>query len=254
MEGKMTRFLLIVMALLAFVLGTGIHAEASKSDIISTSEGDLKITLIGHGTLMFEHGGKILHVDPWTEVGNYTSLPKADLVLITHHHRDHFDPAALEKIIKDNTIIVMTQKCAEQIEDMSWSPILMANGDKRTLGGFSIEAIPAYNLVHKRESGEPFHPKGEGNGYIITFGDKRIYVAGDTENTPEMKALKDIDAAFIPMNLPFTMDSTMAADAVKAFKPKILYPYHTRSKGEDQVAGFMELMKGFDEVDIRILK
>jgi L-ascorbate metabolism protein UlaG (beta-lactamase superfamily) len=254
MEGKMTRYLFVGVVLLAFLFGICIHAEASKSDIIPTSKGDLKITLIGHGTLMFEHSGKIIHVDPWTEVGNYTSLPKADLVLITHHHRDHLDPDALDNTIKDSTIIMMTQKCAEQIEDMRWSPILMANGDKRTMAGFTIEAIPAYNLVHKRESGDPYHPKGEGNGYIIIFGDKRIYVAGDTENTPEMKALQDIDAAFIPMNLPYTMDSKMAADAVKAFKPKVVYPYHTRSKEEDQVAGFMELMKGFDEVDIRILK
>jgi L-ascorbate metabolism protein UlaG (beta-lactamase superfamily) len=254
MEEKMTRFLLIGVVLLVFVFGIYNYAEAAKTDIIHTSEGDLKITLIGHGTLMFEYVGKIIHVDPWTKVGNYASLPKADLVLITHHHRDHLDPAALEQIIKDNTIIVMTQKCADQIEDMSWSPILMANGDKKTLGGFSIDAIPAYNLVHKRESGVPFHPKGEGNGYIITFGDKRIYVAGDSENTPEMKALKDIDAAFIPMNLPYTMDSAMAADAAKAFKPKVLYPYHTRSKEGDQVAGFIELMQGFDEVNIRILK
>jgi L-ascorbate metabolism protein UlaG (beta-lactamase superfamily) len=164
------------------------------------------------------------------------------------------DPAALEQIVKDNTIIVMTPKCAEQIEDMNRPPILMVNGDKRTSGGFSIEAVPAYNLVHKRESGDPFHPKGEGNGYIITFGDKRIYVAGDTENTPEMKTLKGIDAAFIPMNLPYTMDSAMAADAAKAFKPKLVYPYHTRSKEGDQLAGFIELMKGFDGVIIRILK
>ena len=254
MEGNMTRFLLVGLVLSAFVFGTGIYAAAAKTDIIPTSEGDLKITLIGHGTIMFEYGGKIIHVDPWTKVGDYTSLPKADLVLITHHHRDHLDPAALELIAKDNTIIVMTQKCAEQIEGMSWSPILMANGDKKTSCGFSIEAIPAYNLVHKRESGDPFHPKGEGNGYIITFGDKRIYVAGDTENTPEMKALKGIDAAFIPMNLPYTMDSKMAADAVKAFKPRLVYPYHTRSKEGDQVAGFIELMKGFDEVIIRTLK
>ena len=109
---------------------------------------------------------------------------------------------------------MMTQKCAEQIEDMGWSPILMKNGDKKIWGGISIVAIPACNLVHKRESGAPFHPKGEGNGYIITSGDKRIYVAGDTENTPGMKALMGIDAAVIPMNLPYTMDSAMAADAV----------------------------------------
>ena len=117
-----------------------------------------------------------------------------------------------------------------------------------------MEAIPAYNLVHKRENGTPFHPKGEGNGYILTFGNKRIYVAGDTENTPKMKALNNIDAAFIPMNLPYTMDSAMAADAVKAFKPRLVYPYHTTSNEEDQVPGFIELMKGFDEIDIRILK
>ena len=151
-------------------------------------------------------------------------------------------------------MMVMTRKSAEQIEDMSESPILVANGNKITECGFSIEATPAYNWVHKRESGAPFHPKGEDNGYIITFGDKHIYVAGDTENTQEMKALKGIDAAFIPMNLPYTMDSAMAADAVKAFKPKLVYPYHTTSKEGDQVAGFMALMKGFDGVDTRKYK
>ena len=250
----MMRFLLIGMVLLVFVFGMGIYAQAAQTDIIPTAKGDLKITLIGHGTLMFEYGGEIIHVDPWTKVGDYSSLPKADLILITHHHRDHLDIAALEQILKDNTVVVMTQKCAEQIEAMNWSPILMANGDKKTVSGFSIEAVPAYNLVHKREDGTPFHPKGEGNGYILTFADKRIYVAGDTENTPEMKALKNIDAAFIPMNLPYTMDSAMAADAVKAFKPRLVYPYHTTSNEEDQVPGFIELMKGFDDVDIRILK
>ena len=102
----------------------------------------------------------------------------------------------------------------------------MANGDVKTVAAMTIEAVPAYNLVHKRGSGEPFHPKGQGNGYVITFGDKRVYVAGDTENTPEMKALKDIDIAFLPMNLPYTMTPEMVADAAEAFKPKILYPYH----------------------------
>lgn len=248
------RFLLMGLVLLVFVFGMGIYSQAAQTDIIPTAKGDLKITLIGHGTLMFEYGGKIIHVDPWSKVGDYTSLPKADMILITHHHRDHLDIVALEQIIKDNTIIVMTQKCTEQIESMKWSPSLMANGDKKTVTGFPIEAVPAYNLVHKREDGAPFHPKGEGNGYILTFADKRIYVAGDTENTPEMKALKNIDVAFIPMNLPYTMDSAMAADAVKTFKPRLVYPYHTTSNEEDQVPGFIELMIGFDDVDIRILK
>ncbi|WDP88531.1 MAG: MBL fold metallo-hydrolase [Desulfobacter sp.] len=250
----MTRLIIAGVILLAFVFGSGLHADAAKTDIIPTSEGRLKITLVGHGSLIFEYGGKTIHVDPWTKMGDYNSLPKADLVLVTHHHRDHLDPAALDIIRKDNTIVVMTPKCARQMEVGNGPPpVLMANGDKKKLAGFSIEAIPAYNRVHKRDNGEPFHPKGEGNGYIITFGDKRIYVAGDTENTPEMKALKGIDAAFIPMNLPYTMDSEMAADAAKAFKPRLLYPYHTRSKEADQVPGFIKLMRGIEGVEIRDL-
>ncbi len=251
----MTQFILAVVVLLACLFGTDVYAQANQTDVVPTSEGDLKMTLIGHGSLMFEHGEKIIHVDPWTKVGDYASLPKADLVLITHHHSDHLDTVALEQIKKDNTITVMPPKCAEKIKNLyESSPILMTNGDKKTLYGFLIEAIPAYNLVHMRDNAVPFHPKGEGNGYIITFGDKRIYVAGDTENTGEMKALKNIDAAFIPMNLPYTMDSAMAADAVKAFKPKLVYPYHTTSNEEDQVPGFIELMKGFAEVTIRNMK
>ena len=156
----MARLLLAAVALSAFGLGTGGYAEATRTDIIPTSEGNLKITLIGHGTLMFEYGGKIIHIDPWTKVGNYSSLPKADLVLITHHHRDHLDPAALKEIIKDNTIIVMTQKCSEEVKDMGLSPKIMANGDKGIIGGFSIEAIPAYNLVHKRENGGTLPSQG----------------------------------------------------------------------------------------------
>ena len=129
----------------------------------------------------------------------------------------------------------------------------MTNGQVKTVAGIKVEAVPAYNLVHMRSAGQPYHPKGEGNGYIITLGDKRVYVAGDTENTPEMKALNNIDVAFLPMNLPYTMDSAMAADAAKTFKPKILYPYHTLFS-QDQVSGFVELMKGVGGVEIRILK
>ncbi len=116
-----------------------------------------------------------------------------------------------------------------------------------------IEAVPAYNLVHMRSNGQPYHPKGESNGYVITFGNKRVYVAGDTENIPEMKALNNIDVAFLPMNLPYTIYSAMAADAAKAFEPKILYPYHTLFS-EYQVSGFVELMKGVEGVEIRVAK
>jgi L-ascorbate metabolism protein UlaG (beta-lactamase superfamily) len=127
----------------------------------------------------------------------------------------------------------------------------MHNGDVKTIEGLKIEAVPAYNLVHMRSEGVPFHPKGSGNGYVITFGDKRIYVAGDTENIPEMKKLKDIDYAFLPMNLPYTMTPEMVADAAKAFKPKILYPYHY---GKTNPAKLVALMEDTSQVEIRIRK
>ena len=125
----------------------------------------------------------------------------------------------------------------------------MKNGDVKTIGGLKIEAVPAYNLVHKRPNGSPYHPKGSGNGYIITFGDKRVYVAGDTENVPEMKKLKNIDIAFLPMNLPYTMTPEMVADAAKAFKPRILYPYHF---GETDTSKLVALLKDAKGIEVRI--
>jgi L-ascorbate metabolism protein UlaG (beta-lactamase superfamily) len=127
----------------------------------------------------------------------------------------------------------------------------MNNGDVKTVEGLKIEAVPAYNIVHKRDTGQPFHPKGIGNGYIITFGGKRVYVAGDTENTPEMKSLKNIDIAFLPMNIPYTMTPEMVADAAKAFKPKILYPYHF---GETDTSKLVSLLKETPEIEVRIRK
>ena len=127
----------------------------------------------------------------------------------------------------------------------------MKNGDVKTVEGFKIEAVPAYNIVHTRDGKNPFHPKGVGNGYIITFGDKRVYVAGDTENTPEMKALKGIDIAFLPMNLPYTMTPEMVADAAKAFRPKILYPYHY---GETDTSKLVDLLKNDKDIEVRIRK
>lgn len=220
-------------------------AQDKEGDIIKTSDGELKITLIGHGTLMFTFGGKIIHIDPVFQQADYNKMPKADLILITHEHGDHFDAAAIKVIRKVETEIVLTQICAQQVK----GGIVMKNGDVKTVLGLKIEAVPAYNIVHKRGNGQPFHPQGNGNGYVITFGNKRVYVAGDTENTPEMKNLKDIDIAFLPMNLPYTMTPQMVADAAKAFKPKILYPYHF---GNTDTNELVKLLKGEKWLKIRI--
>ena len=218
-----------------------------EKDVIKTSAGDLEITFLGHGSVMLEFDAKVIHVDPFGRVADYGKLPKADFVFITHHHADHLDPDALKKIRKKNTVMVISQKCAEDVKD----GIIMKNGEARDVGGIKTEAVPAYNLVHKRKDGRFFHPKGEGNGYVLTFGDKRVYFAGDTENTPEMKALKNIDIAFLPMNLPYTMTPEMVADAAKAFKPKVLYPYHY---GETDPALLVDLLKDIESIEVRVRK
>lgn len=220
--------------------------EKFETDAIKTSAGNLEITFIGHGTLMFTFGGKVIHIDPWTQLADYSKLPKADLILLTHEHRDHLDLKAVDILRKERAAIVCPKITAEQIKGAT----VMNNGDVKTVEGLTIKAVPAYNLVHKRDTGQPFHPKGDGNGYLITFGDKNVYVAGDTENIPEMKALKGIDIAFLPMNLPFTMTPEMVADAVLAFKPKILYPYHF---GETDTPKLLALLKD-SGIEVRIRK
>jgi len=234
-------FLLVFM----LVATTAIAKQQFQTDTIKTSDGDLEITFIGHGTLMFNYGGKIFHVDPWGKLADYTELPKADVIILTHEHPDHLDPAAIKKIRTKNTVVVLTETCAQTVP----GGIIMHNGDTKEVDGVKIEAVPAYNIVHMRAPGVPYHPKGVGNGYVFTFGDKRVYVAGDTENTPEMKNLKSIDVAFLPMNLPYTMTPEMVADAAKAFKPKVLYPYHT---GDTDLSKLTNLMKGVQGIDVRL--
>jgi len=229
------------------MVSSALAQEKFETDIIKTSAGDLKTTFIGHGSLIFNFGGKVIHVDPYGDVADYSTLPKADFILLTHDHRDHLDLKALNAVRTEKTVVVLTETCAKQVQ----GGIVMTNGDVKTVEGLKIEAVPAYNIVHKRDTGEPFHPKGTGNGYLITFGDKRVYLAGDTENTPEMKALKNIDIAFLPMNLPYTMTPEMVADGAKAFKPKILYPYHF---GETDTSKVVALLKGTPEIEVRIRK
>ncbi len=209
-----------------------------SEDVFKTSGGDLKITFISHATLMFTYGGKVIQVDPVSGYADYAKLPKADLILVTHEHGDHLDAKAIQAVSTAETVVVANAATKGLPKAM-----VMANGEVKTVAGFKIEAVPAYNLE------KSFHPKGRGNGYIITFGDKRVYVAGDTENTPEMKSLKGIDIAFLPMNLPYTMTPEMVADAAKAFRPKILYPYHF---GNTDTSILVNLLKDEKGIEVRI--
>jgi L-ascorbate metabolism protein UlaG (beta-lactamase superfamily) len=221
--------------------------EKFEKDVVPTSAGDLIITFLGHGSLMFDFNEVNISVDPFSQVADYSQLPKADLILITHEHHDHLDKGALASVRTEKSDLILTETCAHQVE----GGIVMQNGDVRTVRGIQVEAVPAYNLVHKRENGQPFHPKGIGNGYILTFGDQRVYIAADTENTREMKALNDIDVAFLPMNLPYTMTPEMVADAAKTFQPKILYPYHY---GNTDTGKLLELLSDEPGIEVRIRK
>jgi L-ascorbate metabolism protein UlaG (beta-lactamase superfamily) len=217
------------------------------TDKFKTSQGDLVITFLGHGTLMMSCGGVIIHVDPVSQMADYAQLPKADLILVTHEHPDHFDLNAINAVKTGKTALVVTENVAKMVGE----GIVLKNGDVKTIQGFKIEAVPAYNLVHLRSPGVPYHPKGLGNGYIVTCGEKRIYIAGDTENTPEMKSLRNIDIAFLPMNLPYTMTPEMVADAAKAFRPKILYPYHY---GNTDTSKLTYLLRDEKDIEVRIRK
>lgn len=242
----MAKHIFALCGIILFSLTAGL-AQDFEVDSFNTSQGELKITCIGHGTLMLYWSGKTIHIDPVSNYADYSLLPKADLILITHDHGDHLDPKAINEISKDNTDIILTEKCLAKFS----GGIVMKNGDNKTLSGVTIEAVPAYNIKHMRRSETPFHPKGEGNGYVLTLADKRVYIAGDTENTPEMKALTGIDIAFLPMNLPYTMTPAMVADSVLAFSPKVLYPYHY---GNTDPQELLSLLSDAKEIEIRIRK
>ena len=245
----MARLSLVWLGSVLIIAMAGLMQTASPSDLIKTSGGNLEIKHVGHASLIFKYSGKVIHVDPFSKMGGYSRLPKADLVLITHEHQDHLDGRAIKEILTDRTKVVSNESAAEKVK----GALIMRNGDVKTLNGLKIEAVPAYNLVHRRDSGQLYHPKGRGNGYVITFGDKRVYVAGDTENIPEMKSLKKIDIAFLPVNLPYTMTAEMVVDAAQAFKPKVLAPYHY-DLGQSDLSKLKGLMKGVQGIEFRILK
>jgi L-ascorbate metabolism protein UlaG (beta-lactamase superfamily) len=236
---------LFYVGLAALAVATVTVAQGFERDVIRTSAGDVEITFIGHASVVFTFGGKVIHVDPVSRLADYSKLPKADLILITHAHGDHLDPAAIAAVRTDKTVVVGSPVCAGKVAGL----VVMHNGEAKSFLGVPITAVPAYNIVHKRADGTPYHPKGEGNGYVLAFGDTRIYVGGDTENTPEMKALKNIAVAFLPMNLPYTMTPEMVADAARAFRPKILYPYHYGDTDPDRL---VKLLAGEKGIEVRV--
>jgi L-ascorbate metabolism protein UlaG (beta-lactamase superfamily) len=208
----------------ALLFAAAVYAQPTRPvEEFKTSAGTLKITPIRHASLMIEAGGQTIAVDPWSQ-GNYEGLPKADLILITDIHGDHLDPAAIEKVRKSGTVIFAPKAVTEKLSEAT----AIANGETRNWNKWTVEAVPMYNLKRGPAEGRLYHDKGRGNGYVVTYGGLRIYIAGDTEGVPEMRALRNIDVAFVPMNLPYTMTPEEAADAVRAFKPKVVYPYHYR--------------------------
>jgi L-ascorbate metabolism protein UlaG (beta-lactamase superfamily) len=231
-------------------------AQADKpGDRIPAENGDILVYPIDHASFVLTWSGKTVYVDPVGGAKKYAGLPKPDAVLITHAHFDHFDVRTLEGLIAADSAakIVAPQAVADKMPagPLADKTKAIAAGEKAEVSGVLIEAVPAYNITPERKK---FHPKGEGLGYVIQLGGKRIYAAGDTEDTPEVRKLKQIDAAFLPMNLPYTMDVKSAADAVRQFKPKIVYPYHYRS-ADKTMADLDEFRKLAGEgIEVRVLK
>jgi L-ascorbate metabolism protein UlaG (beta-lactamase superfamily) len=195
---------------------------AAAADEFPTSAGPVRITPIQHASVMIEAGGKVIYIDP--AQGNYDGRPPADLILITDTHGDHLVPAVVEKLRTPQTAVFAPEAALGALPGAT----IVRNGETKTWGAWTVEAVPMYNIARGPGPGKLYHEKGRGNGYVLTFGGRRFYFAGDTEGIPEMRALRNIDVAFVPMNLPYTMPPEEAADAVRAFRPRVVYPYHYR--------------------------
>ncbi len=243
-----------IIVLLLLLPGAALRAATSnhQADVIQTSQGPLKIQPLYHGSVMFEFGGKIILVDPWSQ-GDFTDIPQADLIVITHTHQDHLDLALVNKLKKPETIIVGPPAVIDTLNcfPACGYPEIVTDSDKKTIMGIGIEGVPMYNLEQGSRPGMPYHHKGIGSGYVLTFGDTRVYLSGDTECTPEMKALNNISIAFLAMNPPRTESTVEAAGCVKAFRPKIVYPYHYRGSKLEE---FSDALKDTPGIEVRIRK
>jgi len=219
-----------------------VSCKNSKSEPTpDVNEDTISVKAINHGSLALEYADITILVDPVGDATRYKTFDAVDIILVTDIHGDHFDIKRLEALASDRTKIILPQTVADRVfGDLKSKLIIMNNGDNRNIFDVKIEAVPMYNL---REEALKYHTKGRGNGYVLTLGEKRVYISGDTEDIPEMRALKNIDMAFVCMNLPYTMPVESAANAVLEFKPKIVYPYHYRgTEGLSDVSKFKEIV------------
>jgi L-ascorbate metabolism protein UlaG (beta-lactamase superfamily) len=210
---------------------TKVKKTKFEEDVIKTSDGDLKITSIGDYSLQFSFNGKVIDVDPVGRSADYSMLPKADVILVTHPGPDHIDPATVKEVSKEKTSLLVCPHCWMYLQNGT----VVVNGESETVVGLKIETVPAYNIKGQLGNGKPNTTKGSANGYVITFGDKRVYVAGETEDVPEAKAQKQIDVAFLPVNSTSgvegggaglrTMTAKMWVGTVQAIRPKVVFPY-----------------------------
>ena len=223
----------------------GMSTTTVETDIFTTKSGKLvAFHALLHSSIRIEYDGREIEIDPCSNLRghtvDYTAIPMADIILVTHEHFDHYDTVALRQLTSEKTQLVMNKRCVEIYGDGS----AMANGDKLQLADdITLDAVPAYNTT---EGHLQFHPKGRDNGYILTIDGLRIYIAGDTEDIPEMAEIKDIDVAFLPCNQPYTMTPDQLVRAAKIIKPKVLFPYHY---GETNVTGIPAQLPG---IDVRI--
>jgi L-ascorbate metabolism protein UlaG (beta-lactamase superfamily) len=222
-------------------------ADTYEVDVFKTKSGKtVKFHALVHASIRMEYDGKEIQIDPVTKLGNktidYSAMPKANYIFVTHEHGDHFDKEAIRLLSADGTRLVTNRRCA----DMLGSGEVMANGDKMQIAdGFTVEAVPAYNITEGRTQ---FHPAGRDNGYILTIDGLRVYIAGDTEDIPEMATIKDIDIAFLPCNQPYTMTTDQLLKAARIIRPKVLFPYHY---GQTDVTKLPAQLQA-DGIDVRI--
>ncbi len=242
---------ILITTLAGFIL-TATQAQLPKADIVATAKGNLTIQPVFHASLVLEFNKIAIYVDPTQGADVYKDLKKPDIILITHIHGDHFDMKTLNGLdLSDATFVVPQSVAGKMPAEWKNKIVVLNNGSSTTQHGIPIRAIAMYNMpgdstVH--------HPKGKGNGYVLNLGGKNFYISGDTEATPEMRSLKNIDVAFVCMNLPYTMDVEEAANGVLEFKPKIVYPYHYRTPGGfSDVAKFKSLVNAQNtSIDVRL--